>query len=329
MTTTIVDQYSDHSFKHLARVIRQHPGNDDLIKTANIEPADLEKLADTAFAWRERRMFRIDTPEHAAVSRLYMEKQAVPRDVVDACDKALAIYGVNVNLAQEKTASVPDSDYLLPHMRRLRVKTAGDVKLASEAIIRNQRTLDTESRAQASVNLIKKAAALNVRVPDSIMKFAGATMCDTRNLRDWLYARSEAAADPQIKTAYEKLAEQAHHMPALSGNREDLIKVAAAIYELDDAADLTRHYDKRLPDPMSTVFNTDKIADDIVDLAGRQVPMETLLSTDPEIFRDVFGEDLAGEFIDESGAIDPEQLKVILPTVPYDLQKTLATQLGA
>ena len=166
-----------------------------------------------------------------------------------------------------------------------------------------------------------------VKLPAQILKFAGVTMCDTKRLRDWLGARAEATTDPQIKAGYEELYEKVGRLQPVIGDREELIKVACAIQELDEAAGLGKFYDRLLLDPLSTVFNTEKVADEMIELAGRQVPLEQLLQVEPEVYRDVFGPDLADEFID-GDMIDPEQLKVILPTVPFDLQRTLAVQMG-
>ena len=330
MEKTYIDQFSDPGFKVLNQRIQQFPGTDEFIKSAELNEDDNEKRSSSAFAWKEQRLFPIDDPAQAALSRLYMEKQAgIPAEVYAICDKALELYGVKMPLEEKIAAPVIDlTEYLLPDIRRFRVKTAEDVHLASDAILRNRRKMDTDTKARASVNLAKKAAILGERLPTDILKFAGVTMCNTGILRDWLEARSVATLDPQIMYSYQKLAEEVYQLPTLCSDRNELIKVAAVIQELDKAADLEKHYGKKLLDPLLTVFNTEKISDDLMTLAGHQVPMEQMLSIDPEIYKDVFGEDLAEEFIDPMGQIDSEQLQTILPTVPLDLQKALAMQMG-
>ena len=330
MLKSIVDQFSDPGFKVLSQRIQQFPNADEFIKSAELNDDENEKRASSAFAWKERRLFPIDDAAQAALSRLYMEKQAgIPQEVFDTCDKALELYGVDMPLQEKTAAQVVDlSDYLLPDIKRFRVKTAEDVKLASHAILTNRRKLGTPMRALASVNLAKKAAVLGERLPTDILKFAGVTMCDTRTLRDWLEARTQATLDPQISYGYQKLADEVHQLPPLCSDREGLIKVACVIQELDEAAGLDKHYGRKLLDPLLTVFNTEKIGDELISLAGRQVPMDTLLAIDPDVYRDVFGDDLAGEFIEPTGDIDPDQLQIILPTVPLDLQQALAAQMG-
>lgn len=331
MANTIVDQFSDPGFHVLGRLISLYPEAEEHVKTAALDLDENEGRPDSAFAWPERRLFPIDSPEQAALSRLYIQKQAseIPTRVIATCDKALELYGVQMPL-EEKTAHVPipEQDYLLPQLKRWRVTNPESVKFASEAILANRRRMDTKTRALASINLAKKAAAFEVPLPNAILKMAGVTMCDTGILRDWLEARSTIASDPQIKYAYIELAEKAEQMPPLVGDREQLIKVAAVVQELDDSIDLDYFYDRKIPDALETVFNTEKVADEILALLGHQVPLSKLLAIDPEIYKDVLGEDLAEEFIDPSGEIDEEQLKVILPTVPRDLLQVLLRQMG-
>jgi len=330
----IIDQFSDPSFRKLAQIIRRHPESQELIKTAEMDPEANGRRPSSAFADPIGRRFPIDTPDHAVLSRLYMEKQAgVDPAVLAACDKALDLYGVDLDL-QEKIATpreqpFDEDDYLLPEIRRMVVKTAEDVRVAADVICQNHRSMDVDSRAQACTRLVKKGVALNIPLPPDILKFAGVTMCDTNTLCDWLGARAAATTDETIRWGYDKLANEIKAFPVLCGDRDELIKVAAAIGELDEAAGLGQHYDRRLLDPLRTVFNTTKVADDMLELGGAQVPVEQLLSVDPQVYHDVFGEDLAAEFVDADGGIDLEQLKIILPTVPYDLQKALAAQMGA
>lgn len=324
------DQFSDPSFRRVFKLVQANPEIEEHVKTASIDIEDNEKRADHAFAWPERRLFPIDSPPHAYLSKLFIEKQAgVPEVVKTRCDKALALYGVEVQI-HEKTAaeSEPSADeYLLPEIRRLRVKTASDVSLASDAIQRNYKKMDVNTRARACTNLVKKAAEYNTALPIEILKFAGATICDTQKLKDWIEARAEATLDPQLSYGFRKMAEEVSRLPRLCGDRDELVKVADTLTQLDDAAGLARYYDRALLDPLSAVFNTDKIADEVIDVAGQQIPLETLLAIDPEVYKDTLGEDLAGEFVRPDG-IDAEQLKIILPTVPYDLQKVLASQIG-
>lgn len=328
MEHTVIDQFSDPSFLRLNQLIRRYPQAEEHIKTATLDPQENEKRADTAFADRVNRKFPIDDPAQAALSRIYMEKQAgVPQEVIEICDKALELHGIELDLTEmEKVARDDSADFLLPEIRRLRVKTAEDVTPAAEFIQRNYKQMDIDSRARASTNLVKKAVEHDVRLPSMILKFAGATVCDTKVLRDWVLARTERTTDPNIHFGYTKIAEEVDQYPRYVSDREELIKVAAAIAELDEAAGLGQFYDRTLLDPLSTVFNTEKVADEMMEVAGQQVPLDRLLAIPADVYRDLLGEDLANEFLDATGEIDAEQFRTIWPTVPFDLQKTLLAQ---
>ena len=311
------DQFSDPSFKHLFNLACVYP---EMVRLAERADMDFEKNAqrsDEAFAWRDRRLFPIDTCEQAILSRLYMEKQAhIPDSVKVQCDKALDIYGVKLDLTV-KTASEPE-----PQGR-----SATEVRQTADALVANNRVLGVEEKAKLAAALVKEAVDLGVPLPSLVLRSAGTTMMDSARLKDWIEARKEATEDPLMKEAFEKLAAVVDTQPALVGERNELLKLADTLAELDQAAGLERHYGKRLPDPLESVFNTEKIADDMVDLAGKQVPLQTMSQIDPEVYKDVIGEDLTGEFVNE-GEIDPGMLKVILATVPLDLQRVLASQMA-
>lgn len=329
MTREFVDQFSDSSFKVLYAAFSEHPETEPLIKSASIDASENDSRENSAFAWPEMRLFPIDSPDQAVLSKLYMSKQAgIPAEVAKRCDDALAIYEIDLPL-QEKVASDEhlNDKYLLPDQKKFLVNSPTAVKMAEEMMSRQRRNLDTSTQVSMAVTLVKQAADMGVRPNANTLSHAGLTMSDTGVLRDWIEARAVATDNAICKDAYTKMAELIGQRTGLESNREELTKVASALHELDEMAGLSKHYGRKLPDPMTTVFNTDKLADEMLTLAGYPVSLETLLSVDPAVYADVFGDDVASEFVNGQD-IDPEQLKVILPTVPLDLQKVLAQQLG-
>ncbi len=147
-----IDQFNDRSFKQLYKLINEHPHAETHIKTASIDHEENERRPDSAFAWPEKRAFPIDSPDQAALSRLYIEKQAsVPDEVRDRCDKALELYGIEMPL-QEKVAAAPDPDeYLLPGIKRLRVVGSESAKLAAATLLRDKRRLNPVNRNETIV----------------------------------------------------------------------------------------------------------------------------------------------------------------------------------
>jgi hypothetical protein len=328
--TAFIDQFSDHGYQMLNACLQDFPAIDGFIKNAELDPVENERRPEYAFAWPERRMFPIDSPDQAALSRLYMAKQAsLPDGVVANCDKALSIYGVEFPLQQEKVASVEDdSCYLLPQIKRFSVKTAEDLQLASEALERNQRRLSVEDQATAAMNLVKHAVLHNTRVPSLMLKLAGMTVCETQVLRDWLDARAHVAQDADIGFGFTKLSEVLEQEAPFITDRDELIKISGVIQELDEAAGFPQLYGKKLLNPLESVFNTEKMAAETIELAGRPVPVETLFGTDPQAYADAFGPEILEDIGDGAGGIDPEKVMIVLPTMPRDLLNTFLAQLG-
>lgn len=326
----IRDQYHDPSFTYLYHLLNENPDAHEFVKSASLRTEDGEALPDTAFAWPSRRLFPIDTPENTVLSSLYREKcAAVPAEVDQALVKAQGIYGVKALLERCKTAAaeppppVDDrADYLLPEQSRLRVKTAEHVKVAEDLLLREYPRLNIADRATAFTGLVKKARDLNVSLRPETHRMAGMTVCTTKVAQDWIEARIAATKEPLFQTAYQKLASAFEGRGELLQDRDELIAVADAIARLDKQAGLESHYDKRLPDPIRTVFNTDKVAEETVDMAGRSIALSKLAAMPKTWWDDVVGADISSDFAEKTG----EELRQVLDTLPLDLKLIIKNQ---
>ncbi len=326
----VVDQFSDPVMAHLVRRVADRPKLAAAIGDFDVDPAERDQLPNGAFAWPEKRAFPIHSREHAMLSRAYRE--GLP-DVPDYVDKALKeaceVYQIDDDLyARPKVAAAPPSadEYLLPDIRRLRVKEASDVKVAEERLRNEGSRLSVPHRALASRRLVEKAAFYGVQLRPEIHKMAGMVVTARGPLVDWLEARREAAP-VEHKAGFDKLAAAAKRLPAELRDREQQVKLAEAIGELDELAGLDRHYGKRLPDPLMTVFNTQKIAGPGVTLAGRFVPMDRVASYPSTFYSDVLGPDIVREASDGTGQLDPYKLAAVLGTLPIDMQRMLSAQM--
>ncbi len=326
----IVDQFSDPTLAVLARLVMGRPKVAAEIAETEIEPDTATALPDTAFAWPEKRAFPIHSREHTIISRVYRENlPAVPEYVDTALKQASEMYNVDETLFERtKQAAVIDDpeDYLLPDIKRLKVTCAEQVKVAEEKLINGYQKLSVEHRALACRRLLEKAAAYNVRLNPLMHKLAGYTMTSTQNLKDWIEARSEAAPAP-YKEAFQKLAAAVKKLPAELRDRATQVKIAETITELDRRAGLSRHYGRRLPDPLQTVFNTEKVAGHGVDLNGTFVPTMRLAAYPATFYADVLGDDVVREAGDGRGGVDPWKLAAILETLPRDMKGILAQQI--
>jgi hypothetical protein len=327
----VVDQYSDPVMAHLVRRVSDRPKLAAAIQAFDVDPAEQDTLPSSAFAWSEKRAFPVHTREHAMLSRVYSEGLPnlpvhVSRGIKEACE----VFDVDDDLYKTiKTAGdvalSPDS-YLLPDIRRMRVTEASHVKQAEERLRTEGQKLSIAHRALASRRLVEKAAFFGVSVRDEINKMAGLTVTQRQPLVDWLEARSNAASI-EHKDGYQKLANEAKRLPAELRDRSVQIKLAEAIGVLDDIAGLSRHYGRKLPDPLMTVFNSAKVAGAGVTLAGQFLPIERVASYPSTFYADILGPDIVREASDATGQLDPQRLAEVLQTLPVDMQRMLATQM--
>lgn len=328
----IVDQFHDPSLTTLARLVLDRPKVASVISEVEVDPDISDSLPDTAFAWSEKRAFPITSREHTIMSRLYRENTPkVPEHVDRALKEASEVYGVDEALfAREKRASAPVKenldDYLLPDLKQLQVKTAADVKIAEQQLLQQYKRLSVEHRAMACRRLMDKAAEHNVALNPLMHKLAGFTVTSTDTMRRWIEARAEAASDT-YKEAFQKLAAATKKLPAEIRDRNTQVKFAEALTELDKVAGLIKHYDRKLPDPMMSVFNTSKVSGDGVDLNGKFVSMTRLAAYPSSFYGDILGDDLVREASDGRGGMDPHKLAAILETLPRDMKGMLGKQM--
>lgn len=326
---SVVDQYSDPVMANLAKRVSDRPKLASTIGNFDVDSNEREGLPDSAFAWPEKRAYPVHTREHAMLSRIYREGETgvpahVDRTLKEACD----IYDIDDALfARPKKASVKASraDYLLPRTRDMRVSSAEEVKVAEAQLRSKARTLSVTDRASANRRLVEKAAQYGVKVRPEAHKAAGFTVTDRQPLLDWIEARKEAAPAAH-KAHFDKLASAVKRLPLELRERDTQIKLAEALVELDKRAGLSKHYGRKLLDPMDTVFNTTKLAEDGVTLAGTFVPTARLVAQPSTFYADILGPDIVREVVDPaSGELDPAALSAILPTLPIDIQRTLVS----
>jgi len=333
MTEQIVDQTNDPGYATLSVLVERYPLIKEMAKTANIEEDEFSKLPKEAFAWPEERRYPIHTKAHAILSIGYHKVAAsTPAAVSASLTKAAQIYDIETTVFAEtpqvKQAAV-EENWLLVEKKRFRVASADDVKVAEVVLLEKYAQLTVEDRAEAFHNLGVIARELDVKLAPSTYKLAGFTATSTRILKDWLDARKEAAvATPEVYKTYAKLAEAYTGVAPFMYDRASQVKLAGAIHELDQAANLVEHYGKTLPDPLQTVFNTEKISED-------QMPIGTDFAVDKADLSAVpltFWEDLLGPEITQEiapdGVVNPEVLSQVIQTLPADIKAIAQKELS-
>ena len=325
-----IDQYNDPAFGTLIKQLDRMPNLEATVKTASVDSAEAKNLPDSAFAWASERKFPIHTPEHAALSYAYFKcaSERMPPEVEQELNKALAVYGIEPKTFEVKTAAAAEPEYLLPDLKLLPVKTAADVEYAQRKLVEALPRLDLEHRATACANLVKHAEALSVTLHPEVQKLAGFVVSSTRVAAEWLDARASVATDTTHQQAYTKLAAELRKGPEELADRGGLLKLANAIGELDVKAGLEKHYDRRLPDALRTVFNTEKLAAGSLNIAGAMIPVTKLASLPVSFWQDLGGDELSRE-IAPNGSVDSEKLATVVETLPLDLKTIIRKQLRA
>lgn len=330
----VIDQSNDAGFAVLRTIVERYPALKEFSKSANLDPSEFEKLSSDSFAWPGERKFPIHTPQHTAISIGYSKvAQKLPKDVHTILKKAAALHSVDSEVfteaSIEKIASVPE-EYLLQEKRRFRVTCAGDIPRVEDAYRTKYAQLSVEDRAEAGMRLVKLAERYEVPLSSSTQKLAGFTMTSTRVFKDWMNAREEAARRQQspLASAFTKLANSYTNTEPFIENRDDQIKLARLVHDLDEKAGLTGYYGHKLPTPIETVFNTDLLRKDFVKISSALMNKAVLQNLPLSFWEDTLGSDIAKEIAPE-GEVDIETLEQILPTLPADLKSALETQLTA
>lgn len=320
----IIHQFNDPSLKMLVSLSRLNPWAKEHIKEASVSASYGDELPDSAFAWEDRRLFPIDTPANTLVSKFYIEKQAeyVPDFVKEAVDAALLLYAVEprdivVELQEKQAGAV---DYVFPESARWEVEDAEDVKLAESQLFRMSKEIPFMEKTGAAVRLCQLAEKHDTRPSMRLLKMAGAVAADLNQTIDWLEARA-ILADEDTSPHYTKLAAELLNVDPLCYSRGTLVKLAALIHDLDLRAGLEDHYDVAIPDPVSSVFNTEKLAEETIDVAGKSVPLSKFASIPPEVWGQLLDTD--ADSVLTNGQVDTQKIAAVVPTLPRDIKIVL------
>lgn len=326
----MIDQNTDVTFATLKSLVGIYPDLADHVKTAQVGEHIRDSLPSSAFADPANRLFPVHTPADAILSKAYATKVAnLAGDVMSEIDTALAIYQVPENIFDTpKVAHTPKPEptYLVESQKKLAMYRDTPISLAEDALKRNQPKLSTGSLTDGALKIVKEASARGENVSSWTLKYAGLVQCNTEETSRWLEARAHKAPSSELSSAYTKLAHVTSNIDSSLG-RDDLIKLANTVSELDNKSGFKQYYGLKMPDPVATVFNTKIAMQPMLELAGKQVPLEKLLSVAPETYGDILGSDIVEE-ITRDGELVPESLSEILDTLPADMKKSLVNELG-
>jgi len=324
----MIDLYSDPGHALFRQLVERAPGALAHLKTASFEPSG-DGIPLTAFAWATERRYPVHTPEHAVVSYLYAKHadavktaavgRGLPAGVLGDIKQALEMYGIaeaDLAFMETKVAAISEEDCLFPDKKLYPVRDAGEVKLAEQALQSEYKKLTPLSRHRAFTKLSAAAMRHQVELHPASHRWAGETATNTADLADQLAARSVLAKTAEHAEAYRVLSDAVLADKAWLKNDDNRKKLAAHIDELDGQAKLRTEYDRRILDPVATVYNTNiKLAADDMDLGCGRVGRQHLMRLPPSFYGDALGDDVLPE-IAPGGRLDPESLHAVLSTLP-------------
>jgi len=331
--STYYDQTCDPGYSYLRVLVERYPKLGEFTKTANIDENEFSQLPDSAFAWSSERRYPIHTKEHAALSLGYQKlaNAKLPMEVEQKLKTAAQVYGIYEELYEENVPKVAEnSTYIFPEKKRFMIKTAEDIKLAERRLREIYRQLSVEDRAEGFQRLHKYAKQFGVTLHPSTEKLAGFTLTSTQRLRDWLDARQEVTRGQVFSKAFEKISSTLEGVAPEFKDSDIQVSLVKAIHTLDKEAGLEKLYGDKLPDPIQTVFNTEKRAEDSVEIGTGFLADKGKLSAVPLSFwEDVLGKDVVAEISPDNETVDLDMLMQILPTLPDDLKAIVQKQLAA
>jgi len=255
----ILDQTKDAGLETLAHILgdgQRAKLSRALAKTASADPSHyaLVKGGDM--------LFPVTDPLNVLLSYSYLRKQAnllAPNELKAAAAKIAShakLYGVNLNEAFEKTAIAPAQQnevFAIQSKRVYPLRTAGEVKAASNYFEKFAGEMEPTDRREYAVNLSRRARELGIKIGAVVEKYASndknpSFVSEMKHRID--------LANPDMKEAY----------AAVLGDSEGMgpTMTAYALMDVDKLAGLDVEWEKGVPDPFSTVFGSKKQADEVL-----------------------------------------------------------------
>ena len=325
-----IDQNTDTTFHVLHSIITDNPSIKSHIKTASIGEDVRSRLPTSCFADTDNRLYPINTRADAILSKSYATKVAnIAPHIMANIDNALDMFSVDKAIfnTRQKVASVKaDKTYLLPSRKALAIDSKSDIKLAEQRFHEVKSKLTAEEASEGAVRLVKAASLLGNTVSENTLQLAGATRSDLDKAADWIEARTHVAKTNTQASIYTKVATALRE--ATSATRDDLVKVASLVDKLDNMNGVQHLYNKYLPTPLMTVFNTKVAMHDCVYINGKELPLTKLQSMDAKTFGDIVGDDIIPEITDASGDIDVQKFSEVVETLPKDMKDLIVKKLG-
>jgi hypothetical protein len=335
-----VDHVADKSRAEMVRLARLYPFP-DFVKQASMEATfEPGRQLVTIYADPVRRQFPCHTAASTWLSHLYYrEKRAEfhPKDqaqiekrlanyagyfrIRPACDAIVTRWNELHKTAEEQ---LPDSDFAYVWVgddgrkdRRLRLKTAAEVKAAAEYLHQYRDRFTFPQRHTMAQKILEKAAHHGAAVRDHyefLERQAGRGVCNPPEVVELIRQRGLLVKDAALKQCFTKMAEEVAQKPRQFLAPDVLVKLAETLDQLDRQQGFVQHYQHGMQRPEDVIFKAtfEKAASElqskVATTSGKVYEKSAFARLKLADVEALFGDDFARQVRTPLGDVDPEKM---------------------
>lgn len=233
---------------------------------------------------------------------------------------------------KEAEAQLPDSDYAFVWAgsdglkdRRLRIKTAAEVRDAARYLVQHRDAFTYEQRNTMAKKVLDKAIKLGAAIGDQrefLERQAGMGCCSPQDVINLIRHRANFVKNAEVKEHFIKMAKTIEDLPARALQPGMLIKLATTLDMLDRANGLCQSYEHGLARPEDVIFKAtfSKTADvlqaHVALTNGNYYEKSALKKVALADLRGLLGNEIADAVATPLGEVDAEKMAELAATLP-------------
>ena len=259
----LIDINNDENMSFFAHAFEVAPVKPiELLKQANVNDVSETSPADI-FADPVDKKFPIHTPDHAAVSAVYLYKQAsqADDDTLQRTADALHEFGLDdliplLDGEIEMVKTAAEHDFLLPSKMKFPVVDEVSLEKTASVVKQHLNVMPVEDRVEIATNLVKVASEFGKNVeelPTWALVYGQEMASDLRKVASELAMRYAATEHPGYQEIGRELQKRASVAGPVVQNQALNRGIALQIHLLDKEAGLS---ERDFNDAFVTVFNS-------------------------------------------------------------------------
>jgi hypothetical protein len=334
----------------LLRLLQLYPPP-EYVKTAEVDTALRvpDEMPLSAAADPVRGQFYCNTKAASWLSYLfYLEKQGEfhPKDrapIQARLDAFVAKQGIAADcdalkarwheLNKNAEEQLPDDTYAFvwvgengSKIRQYPLRSALEVKTAADWLLQYRDETPYENRHVIAKKILTKAAQFGARLPEERTEFlerqAGRGVCEPSEVVSMLRQRAAQVRDPELRGAFQKMAQTVSDLPRAALGPPTMIKLAETVDKLDRSLGWVQRYGRDLPRPDEVIFKAtfgktaSALAEHVATTTGRVYEKAAFRKLAVADVSALFGDDFAAQVSTPFGEVDPEKMAELASTLP-------------